>query len=153
MTLENFDEILLTSMNNFYSDLYNASEDIDEANRLQRESTGLRGWVKILFKNDGMEEVTQQRAELEQITTRMEYFLGKAKGAVYGIKDFIRDSLPPDMADAVLEAASKAVNKYISNHERKYGFSVPDPKAFVSGLGKAIETEMYKASQKYLTGG
>ena len=152
MTPENFDTFVLQAMNKFYSEIGEVAEHVNEFDQLDRQATGVRGWLKILFKKDGLEEVSDQRAQMEKIRVNSEYFMEKAKGTIWAMADVIEDTLEPRLAKAIINAIGSAAKNYAIQHERIHGYSVPNPSAFVSGLGKAIETAMYQTAQKRLTG-
>ncbi len=152
MTPEEFDTILMQAMDKFYSEVREVAEHVDETDRLQRESIGIRGWCKILFKKDGLEEVKEQRAEYEKLNVHKTLYLEKAKGTIQGVADFLSDVLPSSMSGTIIDAVNEAGKNFASEHRRRYGTSIPNPQSFVREFGRTIETAMYTAAQKYIIG-
>ena len=152
MTPEGFDTILMQAMDKFYSELGEAAQHADEEDRLRIESSGIRGWCKILFKKDGLEEVREQRAEYERLNVHTTYNLEKAKGTIQGVADFLSDVLPSSLSGTIIDALNEAGKNFATEHRRRFGTSIPNPQSFVRDLGKTLETAMYTAAQKYMIG-
>lgn len=142
MTDSNFDTSLKECLNREYTIAYKILKAMDEYQREEKKIRGICGWF---ISSD---EETEVKEKLSKLTVLVNELGGEFTGVRNGFKDLIKDNLPKDMAEEIIEMSNKA-HKAIGESFSDY--DIYHPEEFIERIARNIETKIYDAAQKYFT--
>ena len=105
-----------------------------EIDHLNSELTGFKGAFRSFFESSSW---CKDKARSDKLKTKYQYLLGKHEGTWKGIKQLIRDYLPKNVSDSVIEKAENSALDYLNSNKTDNHFN---PELFINGYKSTLKS-------------